>query len=92
MTAAPTMWPAPTLTPTSTWPTWSPAKMTPMPTQKMTSSMAPTTCYWIDFVVVYDWAPVQSSLKLQRTNDFGDSSQLDCLFVYRVHLLASRRV
>ena len=50
------------------------AKMTPMPTQMVTLSIEPTTCYLIDVVIVYDWAPIQSSWTLQRISAFGDSS------------------
>jgi len=73
-----------------TWPTWPPtagtttqtrspssgssAKMTPMPTQIVSSSIAPTTCYLIEVVIIYDWAPIQSSWTLQRISAFGSSA------------------
>mmetsp|Transcript_37938 Transcript_37938/g.69681 ORF Transcript_37938/g.69681 Transcript_37938/m.69681 type:complete len:158 (-) Transcript_37938:106-579(-) len=77
-----TITPSPTWTPTFTGNTPQtrspssslPAKMTPMLTQIVSSSIAPTACYLIDVAIIYDWGPVQSSWELQRISTSGDSA------------------
>lgn len=61
-------------------PTFSPAMFPAheMMTQTASSSMAPTECYWLDIVILYDWAPAHISWDLKQIVNFiGDSSEIE---------------
>jgi len=79
-TSTPTLYPTNTPTtvgntPQTRSPSSSPSeKMTPLPSQIVSSSIAPTACYLIDVAIIYDWGPVQSSWELQRISTSGDSA------------------